>query len=138
MTDFVDPDKERFGRFKDLPRDHPVQMLNLVRLKEQAVYPDGAVCSGAEAYASYGRESGPVFRELGGRIIWSGEFQLTLIGPEDEAWDIAFIAEYPSGQAFIDMLRNPVYRQAVVHRQAAVKTSRLIRMKPKTVQSGFG
>ena len=138
MTDYVDPDRERFGLFKDLPRDHPVQMLNLVRLKEEAVYPDGTTCSGAEAYAAYGRESGPVFRELGGQIIWSGEFQLTLIGPEDEAWDIAFIAEYPSGQAFIDMLRNPVYRQAVVHRQAAVLTSRLIRMKPKEALKGFG
>ena len=138
MQDYVDPTKESFGRFKDLPRDHPVQMLNLVRLKEKAVYPDGTTCSGAEAYAAYGRESGPVFRELGGRIIWSGEFQLTLIGPQDEAWDLAFIAEYPSGQAFIDMLRNPVYREAVVHRQAAVKTSRLIRMKPKAVSEGFG
>lgn len=138
MTDFVDPDRERFGFFKDLPRDHAVQMLNLVRLKDEAIYPDGTTCSGAEAYAAYGRESGPVFRELGGRIIWSGEFQLTLIGPEDEVWDIAFIAEYPSGQAFIDMLRNPVYRQAVVHRQAAVKTSRLIRMKSKEALEGFG
>ena len=138
MTDYVDPDRERFGLFKDLPRDHPVQMLNLVRLKDEAIYPDGTTCSGAEAYEAYGRESGPVFVELGWRIIWSGEFQLTLIGPEEEAWDIAFIAEYPSGQAFIDMLRNPVYRQAVVHRQAAVKTSRLIRMKPKDASKGFG
>ena len=138
MADFVDPTRESFGLFKDLPRDHPVQMLNLVLLNETAVYPDGTTCSGAEAYSAYGRESGPVFRELGGRIIWSGDFQLTLIGPQDEIWDIAFIAEYPSGQAFINMLRNPVYRQAVVHRQAAVRTSRLIRMKPKAVSGSFG
>ena len=57
MTDYVDPDRERFGLFKDLPRDHPVQMLNLVRLKDEAIYPDGTTCSGAEAYEAYGRES---------------------------------------------------------------------------------
>lgn len=135
---FIDPTKSQFGVFKNLPRDHPVQMLNLVKLNEQAVYEDGTVTTGAEAYAAYGRESGPVFRKLGGRIIWSGEFQLTLIGPDDESWDIAFIAEYPSGQAFIDMIRDPVYRDAVKHRQAAVKTSRLIRHKPKEASNAFG
>ena len=49
MADFVDPTRESFGLFKDLPRDHPVQMLNLVLLNEKAVYPDGTTCSGAEA-----------------------------------------------------------------------------------------
>ena len=138
MSDHVDPDKERFGLFRDLPRDHPVQMLNLVRLKDTAVYEDGTTTSGLEAYKAYGRESGPVFKRLGGNIVWSGDFELTLIGPADEKWDLAFIAEYPSGQAFIDMIRDEEYRKAVRHRQAAVKTSRLIRMKPKPVSGNFG
>lgn len=138
MTGYVDPTKAQFGIFKDLDRDHPVQMLNLVKLNDEAVYEDGTRISGAEAYQNYGRESGPVFSRLGGKIIWSGDFQLTLIGPDDEDWDIAFIAEYPSGQAFIDMIRDDDYRKAVKHRQAAVKTSRLIRMKPKAAGNGFG
>ena len=50
-----------------------------------------------------------------------------MIGPRDEAWDIAFIARYPTGAAFLEMLRDPEYQQAVVHRQAAVSNSRLIR-----------
>lgn len=138
MTTYVDPDKERFSLFKGLDRGHPIHMLNLVRLNETAVYEDGSTCTGAEAYAAYGRESEPVLRRLGGKIVWSGSFELTLIGPRDECWDIAFIAEYPSGQAFIDMLRDPVYRAAVKHRQAAVLTSRLVRMKPRDAGSGFG
>jgi uncharacterized protein (DUF1330 family) len=135
---YVDPEKARFSQFKDLPRDQPVHMLNLVRLNDVAVYEDGTETTGKEAYAAYGRESGPVFRSLGGRIVWSAEFELTLIGPADEAWDIVFVAEYPSGEAFISMLRDPVYREAVRHRQAAVKTSRLIRLKPKPAGAGFG
>lgn len=138
MSNFVDPTKAQFAIFKDLPRDHPVQMLNLVKLNDEANYEDGGKTTGAEAYAAYGKESGPVFRKLGGKIIWSGDFQLTLIGPQDEDWDIAFVAEYPSGQAFIDMVRDPDYRTAVKHRQAAVKTSRLIRLKPKDSANGFG
>lgn len=138
MSDHVDPDKERFGLFKDLPRDHPVQMLNLVLLNDKAVYEDGTTTSGLEAYKAYGRESSPVFKRLGGRIVWSGDFELTLIGPADEKWDIAFIAEYPSGQSFIDMIRDEEYRRAVRHRQAAVKTSRLVRVKSKPVSDNFG
>jgi len=142
MTDetqgHIDPTKERFALFRDLPRDEPVHMLNLVRVRAEATYPDGRKATGREAYTAYGRESGPVFRRLGGRIVWTGRPDLMLIGPEAERWDIAFIAAYPSGQAFIDMIRDPVYREAVKHRQAAVADSRLVRMKPGAPGEGFG
>ena len=51
-----------------------------------------------------------------------------LIGPRGERWDICFIAEYPSVEAFAAMFRDPVYREAMVHRQAAVRDCRLIRL----------
>ena len=138
MTNHIDPTKEDFALFKDLPRDEPIHMLNLVKLREKATYPDGRQASGLEAYRAYGRESGPVFRRLGGRQVWIGKPMLTLIGPQSEHWDLAFIAEYPSGAAFIEMLRDPVYREAVKHRQAAVEDSRLIRMKPGKPGAAFG
>jgi uncharacterized protein (DUF1330 family) len=138
MDGYVDPTKASFGRFKDLATDHPVHMLNLVRLRAEAAYPDARKASGAEAYRAYARESGPVFQRLGGRVIWLGRPELTLIGPESESWDIAFIAEYPSGEAFIAMLRDNVYREAVKHRQAAVADSRLIRLSPGKPGQTFG
>jgi uncharacterized protein (DUF1330 family) len=138
LENFVDPDRERFGQFKALPRDHRIHMLNLVRLNEVARYDDGSTRTGAEAYAAYSRESMPVFERLGGRIVWSGTFDMTLIGPAQERWDVCFIAEYPSAEAFIAMLRDPDYRRAVVHRQAAVETSRLIRTRPRDTGKGFG
>jgi uncharacterized protein (DUF1330 family) len=113
-------------------------MLNLVKLRAEAAYPDGRKATGLEAYRAYGRQSGPVFGRLGGRQIWIGRPELTLIGPDSERWDIAFIAQYPSGQAFIDMLRDPVYREAVKHRQAAVEDSRLIRLAPAAPGALFG
>jgi len=61
-----------------------------------------------------------------------------LIGPPDERWDHVFIAEYPSVGAFVEMIRDPAYREAVKHRQAAVEDSRLIRLKPLPVGKGFG
>ncbi|SOE18644.1 uncharacterized protein SAMN05877838_3579 [Hoeflea halophila] len=135
---FVDPTKETFAEFRALDRSGPVHMLNLVRFREQADYEDGTVATGAEAYASYARESGPVFERLGGRQVWVGKPELMLIGPQSEAWDLAFIAEYPDKDAFVAMLRDPDYRKAVRHRQAAVADSRLIRMEPRLPGARFG
>ena len=138
MTGYIDPTKETFAAFRENDRPGPLHMLNLVRFRAQADYPDGRAATGAEAYAAYGRESAPVFARLGGRIVWRGGFELMLIGPKDEAWDECFIAEYPSVSAFVEMIRDPVYREAVKHRQAAVQDSRLVRLAPSAAGSGFG
>ena len=144
MTDrHVDPIRDQFDLFKGLDRDHPIDMLNLVRFRIQAAYPAGhplagAGLTGAQAYANYGRESGPVFAKVGGQIVWRGQFQSVLIGPGDEHWDAAFIARYSTGHAFLAMVSDPNYQIAVVHRQAAVLTSRLIRHKPVGGGDTFG
>lgn len=134
----IDPTRETFAQFKALDRPGPIHMLNLVRFRDRAAYPDGRVATGAQAYAAYGRESFPVFSRLGGRIVWRGRFELMLIGPAEEHWDECFIAEYPSVAAFVEMIRDPVYREAVKHRQAAVLDSRLVRMDPQPAGAGFG
>lgn len=134
----VDPTKEVFAQFLADDRPGPIQMLNLVRLRAEADYPDGRQSTGAEAYAAYGRETGPIFGRLGGRIIWQGRFELTLIGPADERWDHCFIAECPSVAAFAEMIRDPAYREAVKHRQAAVEDSRLIRHAVLPAGKTFG
>ena len=138
MSGHVDPSKERYQLFRELPRSGAIHMLNLVRFRSDAAYPDGRKATGAEAYAAYGRDSGPVFNRLGGKIIWRGSFQFMLIGPAEERWDEVFIAQYPSADAFIEMLRDPVYREAVKHRQAAVDDSRLIRLSPAEAGAHFG
>lgn len=138
MTGHVDPSRERFRAFRDLPRKGKLHMLNLVRFRDQAAYEDGRKATGAEAYAAYGRESQPVFQRVGGKIAWRGNFEFNLIGPEDEQWDEVFIVEYPSMDAFIEMLRDPVYQEAVKHRQAAVADSRLIRCEPGEAGNKFG
>lgn len=138
MAGYVDPTRETFAAFRAQDRAGPIHMLNLVRFRERAAYPDGREATGAEAYAAYGRESHPVFSRLGGRIVWRGAFELMLIGPANELWDECFIAEYPSVAAFAEMIRDPVYREAVKHRQAAVADSRLIRLQPTVAGSGFG
>ena len=127
MSSYVDPDREQFEAFKALPRDLPVMMLNLLRFREKAAYDDGRDVTGAEAYAAYGRDSAPIFRRVGGEIIWRGKPEVMLIGPANKRWDLVFVARYPTAGAFLEMVTDPDYREAVRHRQAAVLDSRLIR-----------
>lgn len=136
----IDPERAQFDAFKALPRNTVIHMLNLVRFKAAATYPDGHShagrgLTGAEAYRHYSADSGPIFQRVGGRVIWSGTMEAMVIGPDAEHWDATFIAEYPNSGAFMEMVTDPAYREAVVHRQAAVETSRLIRCTPKASRS---
>jgi len=128
MSKFVDPTQDQFRAFVEKPTSNPIWMLNMIRLRKKAKYEDKREASGAEAYAAYARASEPFFKGVGGRIAWSAKPELILIGPEDERWDMIFAAEYPDSDAFVNMVKNPGYQAIVFHRQAAVKTSRLIRM----------
>lgn len=135
MTQYQDTDREQFNIFKSLDRTTPVNMLNLVQFHGNAVYPKdhplaGKGLTGAEAYANYGAASGPVLKRVGGEIIWRGGFDVSLIGDPSEQWDAMFIAYYPTAGAFLAMVTDPEYKLAVVHRQAAVANSRLIRTRP--------
>lgn len=136
MTDaYIDPTREAFDLFKSLPRDVPINMLNLLKFNESAQYPADHPnashgWSGHRAFQEYGKTSGPIFKRVGGTIIWRGEMEAMVIGPADRSWDIVFIARYPNSAAFLEMVTDPEYQKAVVNRQAAVKTSRLIRFKP--------
>lgn len=134
----LNPTREQFDAFKALPRDTPIMMLNLIRLNETATYPDGETCSGAEAYRRYGELSGPIFRDVGGTIVWRGRQECMVTGPTDKQWDIAFTARYPDAHAFLAMVTNPDYQAIVVHRTVAAEDSRLIRFTEEEPGAGFG
>ncbi|MCA6225916.1 DUF1330 domain-containing protein [Phenylobacterium sp.] len=142
-TAFIDPDREAWAIFKGLPAGAPIHMLNLIRLRDRAAYPEGHAdhgrgLSGLDAYRAYGRTTAHIFARVGGRQVWVGRPEVTVTGPQSEAWDIAFIAQYPDAQAFIAMVRDPEYRVLVAHRTAGVADSRLICMSPREPGEGFG
>jgi uncharacterized protein (DUF1330 family) len=139
----IDPSPANWKAFKDLPRDEPIHMLNLLLYRETAEYPEGHEhagkgWSGQRAYEEYGRTSGPIFSRVGGRIVWRGTFETMVTGPEVREWHDGFVAEYPHAGAFLEMVTDPDYQQAVVNRTAALLDSRLVRFKPGEPGEGFG
>lgn len=138
MTGSVDPSRDAMTAFRDLPADRPIAMINLLRFRPEAAYAadhasHAAGLTGQQAYKAYSKAAAAPFMRAGGRQVWLGAPELTVIGPAEEAWDLAFIAEYPSGAAFLAMLHDPNYQAAVIHRQAAVADSRLIRCQPQAM-----
>jgi uncharacterized protein (DUF1330 family) len=81
----------------------PVTMLNLL-----AFIPEG----GRERYAEYGEAAAPLLERVGGRIVYLGEPAPALLGAE--TWDLVVLVEYPSRQAFLDMVGSPDY-QSILH-----------------------
>lgn len=92
----------------------PVTMLNLLAFK-----PDG----GQERYGEYGAAVTPLVERLGGRIVFAGAPAAPLLG--EESWDLMVLVEYPSRQAFLDMVASEEY-QAIGHlRTEALRRSEL-------------
>lgn len=83
--------------------DAPVVMLNLLEFK-----PDG----GRERYEEYGEAVAPSLERAGGRIIFMGAPALALLGAD--SWDLVVLVEYPTRQAFLDMIGSAEY-QAIGH-----------------------
>lgn len=83
--------------------DSPVVMLNLLAFK-----PDG----GEARYMEYGAAVAPLLEKAGGRIVFAGAASPALIGEDD--WDVVALVEYPSRQAFLEMVGSPEY-QAIAH-----------------------
>lgn len=143
MTEiYIDPSRANFEVFKSLPRDEPIHMLNLLLYRQVADYPEGHEhagqgWSGRRAYEEYGRTSGPIFRRVGGSIVWRGMFETVVTGPEAMRWHDGFVAQYPNAAAFLEMIKDAEYQQAVVNRTAALDDSRLVRFKPDVGGEGF-
>ena len=78
-------------------------MLNLLRFK-----PDG----GRERYAEYGAAVTPLLEKAGARVVFLGESALPLLG--EGRWDSVLLVEYPTGQAFLEMIASAEY-QAIGH-----------------------
>jgi len=126
----LNPTRESLSYLKDaLPKDTPIVMVNLLKFRDKALYPQGSSfegCSGRNAYKRYMETAMEKLSEVGARPIWMSKAMVGVIAPEDETWDQIFLVKYPSVDAFMTMLKMPDYLAATVHREAALEDSRLI------------
>ena len=108
----------------------PVVMLNLLRFRAKAVYPDGrpSDLTGRQAYDQYGAAMQKVIEEGGGRVLFGGDITSLVIGDVEDIWDTCVLVEYPSAAAFAAIVTSPEVAEIGVHRAAGLEGQLLIRV----------
>ena len=119
MAGHIDPSRENWQAFKDLPRDTPIHMLNLIRFRDVAEYPEGHPLhgkglTGREAYAIYREGFQRVVANDGAAMVWEAPIECTVTGPTGE-WDEAFVMGYPNSALFMAMVRAGIVVRPVEH-----------------------
>ena len=102
-----------------------IYMVNLVRYRPEATYPEGfdlPPCSGREAYFHrYAPAFGQVAQGENYSVFWIGNVRGVLVGTDGEAWDDIVIVRYASFATLRRILENPGYEKtAAPHRRAAL------------------
>lgn len=118
----IQPTAEQVRDFASEPQTGPIVMVNLLKFREKAAYPDGrdADLSGAEAYGRYAAEVKKLVEARGGRILFGGSVGALLLGSVESLWDQVALVEYPSRAALLEMAASAVYQKIAVHREAGL------------------
>lgn len=118
MSHSLEPTAGQFAALAARPADAPVVMVNLLKFKTPG---------GVESYQRYGREVAPHLQRVGATLRYAGTAPAFVIGDGERPWwDAILIVEYPTPQAFIDMVSTPEYAKVHEHRAAGLDRGDLI------------
>ena len=122
VTNQLHPKPEQAMAFFTGGDDGPMCMVNLLKFREKATYPDGSEpdLTGREAYLRYAAGVGACLEAVGGKVRFSGAVTGLLLGEVEELWDMVAIAEYPSRLAMMTMVQSPEYQTIAKHRDAGL------------------
>ena len=119
----VMPNEDQIKEFSEQGEDKPIYMVNLLKFKEKANYPDKRETdlTGEEAYAIYAEEVAGHLKKVGGKPLFGGEVERLMLGEVEDLWDKVAIAMYPSRKAMFQMINDPDYIVSAQHRVAGLE-----------------
>ena len=118
----VMPNEKQMEEFLEEGHDEPIFMVNLLKFKDRAEYPDKreSNLSGKEAYAIYSKEVVGHLEKVGGKPIFGSEVTRLMLGEVEDLWDQVAIAMYPNRKAMLKMISDPGYIKSAQHRVAGL------------------
>jgi uncharacterized protein (DUF1330 family) len=122
----VSPTGKQIEELKNSADDKPVVMVNLLKFKKTTETGE----QGRKAYDRYGRNTMPILKEIGARVLYLGSVKQVFIGGEYDYWDQVLLVEYPSRNAFLQMIARPDYMQIHKDREMALENSALLATEP--------
>jgi uncharacterized protein (DUF1330 family) len=118
MATEIDDRPVNLKAFSHLDPTAPVVMINLLKFNDEG---------GVDSYLRYTREVQPHLDRVGGVVRYAGTNPHNVIGDGERPWwDAILVVEYPSSQAFSDMVTDPGYQQVHGHRAAALAQGDLV------------
>jgi hypothetical protein len=129
---YLEPTQEAGAHLFSQGIEGEVVMMNLLKFREHADYsahPDldpGETISGRAAFEIYMDETLPFLEASGGSILFQGDSDRFLIGPQAESWDMVLLIRQRSLQDFLAFASNGDYLHVLGHRTAALEDSRLL------------
>ena len=123
------PTREQWRDLQQHDSGGPIYMLNLLKFRDKAAYADGraTTLSGEEAYAIYGRAVSRMVLEAGGKLVFSGRVEGTMVGVVEDSWDSVAIMMYPSLAVMGQITSSAAYAEIHVHRDAGLAGQILIK-----------
>lgn len=110
----------------------PFYMLNLMRFRDQAFYPEGLhpeITSAAEAHAAYGRAVMPLLAARASYPVITAQ-QISLFGNSmavgAEAFDTVALVRYRSRRDLLDMITSDAFKAGAVHKWAALDATLVV------------
>ena len=120
----VIPNKEQMKGFFEDNHGKPISMVNLLKFKDKAEFPEdhelhGAEMTGEEAYKIYGVAVAKLLESLGGEMSFSGDAQRLALGEVEELWDYVRLPNIRVA-VMIDMMMSEEYNAIHAHRDAGL------------------
>lgn len=124
LTNQVEATRDQFVDFiRNYPKNTPVAMMNTLKFKEKSGNADE---TGREAYKRYSKNMIELLAKYGGKVLWSGNVQKTVIGDSTGQPDMFLVVEYPTAQHFADMATCPEYQTLKHDRLIALEYGGLV------------
>ncbi len=124
LTNQILATKEGFMDFmKNYPSNTPVVMVNLLKFKAKT---GNGEQTGIEAYKEYSKHVAPLLAKVGGKVLWGGDVNQTIIGDYSTQPDQVLVVQYPSKEAFISMATSAEYKAISHHREMALEYGGLL------------
>lgn len=131
---YVGSTEESWSKCYDKFKGHgKIVMLNLVKFKSIV---DFTVIEVSDIQkGKTGKETDLYYKKLAenllkktnvGRILYYGQSQDFLIGPQDEKGDAIVLVEYDLIDAFVNFVESNAYQKITGHRKASLEDSRLL------------
>ena len=130
----IDPSADQIRNLLSGNLEGPFHFVNLLAFKEVADYPaDHELAnhqlSGADAYDKYGAVALSQVTKRGGRLMALSNIEKKVVG-DSRSWHRIATMEYRNIGAFTDMLMDPEYQAALVHRESGLEATEVLITRP--------